>query len=236
MIWQPSPNFNERPAGRPVDMLVLHYTGMVSAAAALARMTDPAAAVSAHYMIDEDGAIFALVAEDQRAWHAGVASWAGEHDINGLSLGIELVNPGHAYPGYAGGYRAFPARQMTALVWLMRDILSRHAIPPARILAHSDVAPERKIDPGELFDWEWLAQQGLGLMPRRGLSAVPDVRRLQADLARFGYGIEVTGTYDAATERVVAAFQRHYRRARVDGVADSETAAALADLLRQAGL
>lgn len=237
-LWRPSPNFNDRPDGRAPDMVVLHYTGMQSGAAALDRLCDASAKVSAHYLIDEDGTTHALVAEDKRAWHAGVSYWAGERDINGCSIGIELVNPGHSYPGYAGGYRPFPEPQMAALETLLRGIVSRHAIPPARILGHSDVAPARKTDPGELFDWERLARAGFGLMPNVTPDRSPDpgpldVAALQADLARFGYDLEPTGDYDAATRLVVTAFQRHYRRTAVTGEADAKTRAALADLLRQ---
>lgn len=214
-------------------------------AEALARLLDPAARVSAHYLIDEDGTVYRLVDEARRAWHAGVSEWAGERDINGISIGIELVNPGHAYPGYAGGYRPYPEPQMAALVKLARDIVERHGILPHHVLAHSDVAPARKTDPGELFDWQRLAASGIGLMPRlrgsRRKTLTPGnggrlVRDLQKRLRRFGYGIMVSGTYDAATATVVTAFQRHYRRACVDGIADGETRAALDDLLEIAGL
>lgn len=245
MIERPSPNHDERPPGKPISLLLLHYTGMSTAAGALERLTDPAAKVSAHYLIDEDGMVYRLVDEARRAWHAGVSEWAGERDINGISIGIEMVNPGHVYPGYAGGYRQFPGPQMAALIALARDILARHAIPPQRVLGHSDVAPARKTDPGELFDWERLAMAGIGLMPRRRVSrrkrlAPGDdgrlVRDLQKRLRRFGYGIAISGMYDQATEGVVKAFQRHYRRDQVDGIADAETRAALDDLLDQAGL
>ncbi len=245
MIERPSPNHDERPSGKAISLLLLHYTGMTTMAEALARLIDPAAKVSAHYLIDEDGTVYRLVDEARRAWHAGVSEWAGERDINGISIGIELVNPGHAYPGYAGGYRQFPEPQMAALVKLARDILARHAIAPQRVLGHSDVAPARKTDPGELFDWERLAAAGIGLMPRRRVTrhktlAPGDSGRLargfQIRLRRFGYGIAVSGIYDLATESVVKAFQRHYRRSQVDGIADAETRAALDDLLDQTGL
>lgn len=146
IIDAPSPNFNNR--ALPVDMIVIHYTGMQTGAAALERMRDPAAKVSAHYMIEEDGRVFRLVTEDKRAWHAGVSHWQGVDDINSCSIGIELVNPGHEW-----GYRPFPEAQMQALVDLIADIRGRHAIPNNRIVGHSDVAPGRKQDPGELFDW-----------------------------------------------------------------------------------
>ncbi len=142
----PSPNFNDR--ALPVDMIVIHYTGMKTGAEALARMCDPSAKVSAHYMIEEDGQVFALVAEDKRAWHAGVSHWQGIDDINSCSIGIELVNPGHDW-----GYRSFPALQIKALLALITDTRTRHAIPNDRIVGHSDVAPGRKQDPGDLFPW-----------------------------------------------------------------------------------
>lgn len=245
LIEAPSPNFDERPTDKAVDMLVLHYTGMVSAAAALERMVDPQAKVSAHYMIDEDGSLYVLVPEGKRAWHAGLSLWAGERDINGVSVGIELVNPGHPAENYAGGYRPFPDPQMARLERLARDIVARHRIPARRVLGHSDVAPFRKCDPGELFDWERLARAGVGLAARAATAQGPDlgpgdsgdaVCRLQRDLARFGYGIEATGRYDAATKTVVTAFQRHYRRKLVTGIADGASQGVLADLLDQAGL
>lgn len=212
-------------------MLVLHYTGMPTADEALARMRDPAAKVSAHYMIDEAGAVSRLVDEAARAWHAGVAYWQGETDINGASLGIELVNPGHDW-----GYRAFPDAQIAALIALIEGIRTRHTIPDRRVLGHSDVAPARKRDPGELFPWQGLAEAGIGLWPG-ALDDAPadgDPAGLQNDLAALGYGLEVTGRLDAATERIVAAFQRHWRQARVDGRADSQTRAVLKAVLKAA--
>ena len=152
MIERPSPNHDDR-GGAPIDMLVLHYTGMVSAEAALSRLCDPKAKVSAHYIIDEDGTVYALVAEARRAWHAGLSFWAGLRSVNACSIGIELVNPGREF-----GYHAFPAAQITALKNLCREILARHSIPAARVLGHSDIAPARKEDPGELFPWQRLAR------------------------------------------------------------------------------
>jgi len=236
-----SPNFDERAPGKAIDMLVLHYTGMTTMAAALSRMLDMNAKVSAHYMIDEDGTLYRLVDEERRAWHAGVSYWAGERDINSVSVGIELVNPGHAYPGYAGGYRAFPEAQMATLIDLARGIMRRHDILPERVLGHSDVAPARKTDPGELFDWDRLAEEGLAVMPanaqveegvdlERGASGA-GVSLLQQRLGRLGYEIEATGAFDEQTELVVIAFQRHFRRGQVDGVADSETRGCLNALL-----
>ena len=238
-----SPNYDERAPGKSIDMLVLHYTGMVTMEAALSRMRDAAAKVSAHYMIDEDGTLYHLVDEDRRAWHAGVGYWAGERDINSVSIGIELVNPGHAYPGYAGGYRAFPEAQMVTLIDLAREIMDRHGISPRRVLGHSDVAPARKADPGELFDWDRLATEGLAVMPgtlrpekgpllERGASGEA-VRIFQRKLGLIGYEIEVTGIFDEDTELVVTALQRHFRRTLVNGIADRETQGCLNALLER---
>ena len=157
IIKSPSPNFNER-GGAQIDMLIIHYTGMKTGEEALERMCDAAAKVSAHYMIEEDGRIFQLVEEGKRAWHAGVSSWDGRSDINGHSIGIELVNPGHEW-----GYRPFPDVQIEALIVLIEDIKTRHDIKTEYVLGHSDVAPERKQDPGELFPWDVLAQKNLAL-------------------------------------------------------------------------
>ncbi|OIR09990.1 N-acetylmuramoyl-L-alanine amidase AmiD precursor [mine drainage metagenome] len=220
MIAAPSPNFGPRPAGLPIDMLVLHYTGMDSGAAALERLRDPAAQVSAHYLIEEDGRVFALVAEEARAWHAGVAHWRGGNDVNSRSIGIELVNPGHDF-----GYRPFPAAQRAALTALARGLLARHPIPPRNVVGHADVAPRRKQDPGELFDWAGLAAAGVGLWPRA--DAAPPVADMAAALAAYGYD-----TADPVA--AIAAFQRHFRPARVDGAADDECRALLAHLLRLA--
>lgn len=230
MRYLPSPSHDARPAGQPVDILLLHYTGMRSAGDALERLCDPAARVSAHYLIDEDGTLWRLVPEERRAWHAGVAAWAGASDINARSIGIELVNPGHEF-----GYRPFPAPQMEALEALARLILSRHPIPAHRVLGHSDVAPLRKEDPGELFDWARLARAGIGLWPAdgsQGLDGPPTpIGEFQAGLARFGYQVPRSGMLDPETSAVITAFQRHFRPARVDGVPDGGTAARLAALL-----
>ena len=226
MIERPSPNFEPRHTGLSVDMLIIHYTGMPGAEVALNRLCDPAAKVSAHYLIDEDGTVYRLVAEDMRAWHAGVASWRGETDVNSRSIGIELANPGHEF-----GYRPFPETQMLALLELAGDILSRHPIPPRHVLGHSDVAPGRKTDPGELFDWPRLARAGIGLWPgdggKTGDSADDGGEHL---LVQFGYGVGQTAeTRSAAIE----AFQRHFRPSRVDGVIDRETSGRLEALCRQ---
>lgn len=227
---RPSPNHDARPGA--VDMLIVHYTGMESAAAALDRLCSPEAKVSAHYLIDEDGTVWRLVAEQRRAWHAGVSFWRGRRDINGASIGIELVNPGHG-----PNYRAFPEPQMAALERLARDIIARHPIPPRHVLAHSDVAPQRKVDPGELFDWQRLACAGLGLWP--DLTTLPppagDIAELQRQLQEIGYDAPRSGAEDAPTAAVIAAFQRHFRPSLCDGKADRETRqriAALAAALR----
>jgi len=234
-IARPSPNHGERRGGAVVDMLILHYTGMASAEAALERLCDPASGVSAHYVVDESGGVVQLVEEGRRAWHAGVAAWRGRSDVNSASIGIELVNPGHEL-----GYRAFPEPQMAALAALCRAVLVRHPIPPRHVLAHCDVAPQRKQDPGELFDWQRLAAAGIGLwpspVPSPGRDIGPgdrgeDVERFQAALATYGYGLVADGRYGAATGAVVAAFQRHFRPGLVDGRADAETRALLSGLL-----
>lgn len=211
-------------------MVVLHYTGMPTAAAALERLCDPAAKVSAHWFIDEDGTVTKLVDESRRAWHAGLGSWQRAVDVNARSIGIELVNPGHDW-----GYRDFPAEQMAALHALLAAIVARHGVPRARILGHSDVAPLRKRDPGERFDWAGLARAGFGLWPGADFEISPNapalgpgqagaaVLDLQIGLDAIGYGIEGTGLYDPVTEQVVKAFQRHFRQGLVDGVADPET-------------
>ncbi len=231
-----SPNFNERTV--PPDMLVLHYTGMTSGPEALARLCDEQSKVSSHYLVEEDGRVFRLVPEERRAWHAGVSFWKGESDINGRSIGIEIVNPGHEF-----GYRAFPAAQIAAVIELVADIRTRWSIEDSRILGHSDVAPGRKIDPGELFPWKQLAQAGHGLWvepdaaPGLPLSEGEEgagVFALQAGFTRLGYDCAPSGKYDAQTTSVVQAFQRHWRQEQVDGVADGMTRARLIALLRAA--
>ncbi len=206
-----------------IDILLLHYTDMLSAGAALERLCSEVAKVSAHYLIDEDGTIYRLVPEAHRAWHAGVSFWNGERDINSRSVGIELVNPGHS-----NGYRSFPPAQMEALASLAGEIVSRHAIPSERVLGHSDVAPTRKVDPGELFDWEWMAGQGIGMWPDS--EAPVDDGIVGDQLARYGYE---TGD-DVVTLASLKAFQRHFRPSRIDGIADEETRRLLAALCRQA--
>ena len=218
-VERPSPNHDSRNeegrGGGAIDMLLLHYTGMPSAEAALSRLTDPAARVSAHYTIDEDGTIYVHVPEARRAWHAGVSHWAGLDNVNANSIGIELVNPGHEW-----GYRPFPEAQIAALIPLCHSILARLPIPSARVLGHSDVAPSRKEDPGELFPWARLAEAGIGLWPQKrepGLG--PEA------LTRFGYDP------NAPQDKVITAFQRHFRPRKLDGVWDAECGELLGGLL-----
>jgi len=199
---------------------------MQSAAAALERLCDPAAKVSAHYLVDEDGSVTTLVAEEARAWHAGVSRWLGEAGLNDRSIGIELVNPGHEW-----GYRPFPDLQYRACIALCQDILSRWPIAQRRVLGHSDIAPARKQDPGELFDWRRLAEAGIGLWPEHGGGAPRDTSTLQAQLAQVGYDVPRDGQVDCATRAVIKAFQRHFRPARVDGIADHATRARLDGVL-----
>lgn len=209
-----SPNHDERPAGKPVDMLVLHYTGMKTGAEALARLCDPEARVSAHYTIDRDGRVYRHVDEDRRAWHAGISYWAGETNVNARSIGIELVNPGHEF-----GYEPFAEAQIGALLDLADGIIARHRIPAARVVGHSDVAPARKTDPGELFPWKQLADFGIGLWPERSSKAL----RLPVETALREIGYGVPPDVDWPLETVVAAFQRRYVPDAITGTADPET-------------
>jgi N-acetylmuramoyl-L-alanine amidase len=221
-VERPSPNHDLRPPGTKVDVLVMHYTGMKTAEAALHRLCDPEAKVSSHYTVDEDGTIYRHVAEDRRARHAGVSWWAGAKDINSTSIGIEIVNPGHEW-----GYRAFPMEQIDAVIALSKDILSRHAIPPHNVVAHSDVAPDRKEDPGELFPWQHLAAAGIGLWPKTSHAVLPI--SYERALRRYGYGIQPDAP--ATLEQATVAFQRHFRPSKLDGVFDAECEAILAGLL-----
>ena len=220
----PSPNWNERKL--PVTMVVLHYTGMESGEAALDRLCDPAAEVSAHYMIDEDGTVTALVDEAKRAWHAGRSSWRGITDVNSASVGIELVNPGHEF-----GYRPFPDAQIEALLPLLADIVKRHNIPRANVVGHSDVAPARKEDPGELFPWELLARHRLCL-PTPKLS----MRLLYDNEAAFFLALERFGYDISDQEAAVRAFQRRWRPQRIDGQVDGQIGALLFELLLERDL
>ena len=215
----PSPNQAARPAGLSVDMLVLHYTGMRSAADALARLRDPASGVASHYVVDEDGLVFRLVDEDRRAAHAGVSFWRGHEALNDRSIGIEIVNPGHEW-----GYRPFPQAQIEAVEALCAGILERHPIPGRNVVGHSDVAPDRKQDPGELFPWRRLAERGIGLWPDVDGSDVTRlsgdaVERLERGLRTIGYRLD--GTVPLPV--VLTAFQRHWRQEVVSGEADRGT-------------
>jgi len=235
-IDTPSPNRDRRKS--PPDIILLHYTGMPTGDAALARLRDPSAKVSAHYLVEEDGRIFRLVAEEHRAWHAGVSFWKGDADINARSIGVEIVNPGHTY-----GYRDFPQAQVAAVIALVSDIRTRWTVPDGYILGHSDVAPERKEDPGERFPWRALHAAGHGLWceptaapgePLREGDEGVGVFALQAALNRLGYDSAPSGQYDAKTRILVTAFQRHWAPHRLDGVADGETRARLMGVLRAA--
>ena len=231
----PSPNHGDR-RGQKVQAIILHYTGMPSTEGALDWLCNEASQVSSHYFVFEDGRIARLVPEERRAWHAGRGSWHEADDLNSISLGIEIANPGHP-----GGSPPYPNPQIDAVIALCRDIAARHAIAPTKVLAHSDIAPGRKIDPGEFFPWDALARAGLGawvapqpIVP--GLIMAQGARgdavsSLQRDLCTWGYGIAVSGDYDNATRIVVEAFQRHFRPARVDGVADNSTRETLRELL-----
>ena len=212
LVECPSPNRDDRPEDAAIDMLVLHYTGMPTARAALDRLLDPAAKVSAHYLIDEDGTVVAMVPERLRAWHAGLSWWQGRGALNDVSLGIELVNPGHAW-----GYRPFPEPQIAALLELAAMLVRRWRIAPDRVVAHSDIAPTRKEDPGELFAWGRLAAEGLCLPTPRAAAMPADPERAAAALAAFGYPGEAQGVPTPALWR---AFQRRWRPACCDGVLD----------------
>jgi N-acetylmuramoyl-L-alanine amidase len=232
----PSANYGDRAKGRQPDMIVLHYTGMPEVEGAIRQLCAAGTDVSAHYIVLEDGRIVQLVPEAKRAWHAGVSSWAGEEDINSCSIGIEIVNRGHDW-----GYPEFPLRQIAAVIALCRGIMLRRKVPSHRVLAHSDIAPARKKDPGEKFPWHSLANSGVGhwvqpapIVHGESLklgSINENVEGMQRALARYGYGVPVTGKYDGPTMEVVSAFQRHFRPARVDGVADHSTLATLQSLI-----
>jgi N-acetylmuramoyl-L-alanine amidase len=235
-----SPNHGDRKEGRRPDSLVLHYTGMADGPSALRQLCNPAAQVSSHYLVFEDGRILQLVPEARRAWHAGAGCWQGERDMNSASIGIEIVNPGHDH-----GYVPFPERQIEAVTALCADIVGRWRIAPDRVIAHSDMAPVRKRDPGELFPWDRLAAAGVGhwVKPhaissgsffQRGEEGMP-IEALQAMLALYGYDLPVTGVFDELTELMVIAFQRHFRPERVDGIADRSTIETLRNLIGSRG-
>ncbi len=224
IVELPSPNQDER--GCPVDMLILHYTGMQTAQAAIDRLRDADAAVSSHYVVDEDGTVLRLVPEDRRAWHAGVSHWRGNAALNARSIGIEIVNPGHEF-----GYRDFPVLQLAAVCDLCLSILTRHDIPARNVVAHSDVAPDRKEDPGERFDWRALAENGVGLWPEDSpdlgttgpIRDAVTLRPVRAALAEIGYRVAPEGALDPALSGVLRAFQRHWRPEAITGQADDGT-------------
>ncbi len=231
-----SPNFGPRRDGKRADAIILHYTGMETGAAAEAWLCNSESEVSSHYIVHENGHVVQMVREADRAWHAGAGSWHGETDMNSRSIGIEIVNPGHML-----GYPEFPERQIEAVTDLCRGICLRHEVAPEGVLAHSDIAPGRKIDPGEKFPWDRLAAAGIGhfvdpvaISSETGRgegSDDPVVERLQSMLALYGYGVEITGFFNHETRLVVEAFQRHFRPERVDGVADASTLDTLHKLL-----
>ncbi|MGO4437752.1 N-acetylmuramoyl-L-alanine amidase [Rhizobium sp. RAF56] len=232
----PSPNHGERVAGRKPDLILLHYTGMGTADAALDWLCREESQVSSHYFVYEDGRVIQLVPEERRAWHAGKSSWASEGDVNSMSIGIEIANEGHP-----GGLPHFPDAQIEAVIELCRDCGERWAIPPSRVLGHSDVAPVRKVDPGERFPWANLHAAGVGhwVDPapisggrffQQGDHGQP-IEALQSMLSLYGYATEINGEFSPALVGVVEAFQRHFRQERVDGIADFSTIDTLHRLL-----
>jgi N-acetylmuramoyl-L-alanine amidase len=250
-IQRPSPNFDAR--SRPIDLIVLHYTGMQGAETALARLTDPAPVagrfpgpwqsadaaadaplprVSAHYVVDEAGQIYALVPEEHRAWHAGASSWEGDGDVNARSIGIEIVNGGHDF-----GLPEFPAAQIDGVIALLKDIFARWPqLNARRVVAHSDIAPERKADPGEKFPWKRLAEAGVSIWPEHVATQLDNndpVSEVQQHLAIIGYGVKQTGYMDEVTRASLAAFQRRFRPAYISGEIDEETRYLLIALSRQ---
>jgi N-acetylmuramoyl-L-alanine amidase len=218
-----TPNFDDRPEGTAINTIVYHYTGMRDVQEAIDRLCDPESKVSAHYVIDEDGEILQLVDEEKRAWHAGVSSWRGKEGVNAFSIGLEIVNPGHEF-----GYEPFPIRQIESVVRLSQEIMERHPIENRNIVGHSDVAPGRKQDPGELFPWKILAEEGVGLWPDVPLAFEEEmeeyfldydlnIEEMQQALKSFGYGLNVTGEMDIPTKNVIKAFQRHFLPAYISG-------------------
>ncbi len=229
----PSTNFNNR--SHPVDMLVLHYTGMKTAKAALERMQHPDSKVSSHYLIDEDGEVFQLVQENKRAWHTGVSKWQGDADLNSRSIGIEIANGGWNIPLADGTLPPYRRSQIEAVINLSQSVLSRFKIPHSRIVGHSDIAPDRKDDPGEHFPWEELAPRGIGLWPKinkpnvdvvidlEGIQTESVIRETQTNLADIGYAIDVSGEPNLETRQVLTAFQRRFLPNNVSGELDSAT-------------
>lgn len=231
VIERPSPNHGPRPAGKPVDILLLHYTDMVRISETLDRLCDPDAQVSAHYLVGEDGRIWSMVPEDRRAWHAGVSWWDGDSDVNSRSIGVEIANPGHSH-----GYRGFPDIQMAAVESLCRGILARHPIPPHRVLGHSDVSPGRKIDPGHRFDWRRLASRGIGLWPTSAPPADLSPSEIAAALATIGYRTDSADPAHPECRSALWSFRRHWCPDTLDRPLDSAMAGvlrAVADVIKK---
>lgn len=242
IIDHPSPNWNERPHDACIDTVVIHYTGMQSGDAALQRLCDPKAEVSAHYLIEEDGRLFRLVDEEKRAWHAGVSNWRGRENLNHNSIGIELVNPGHEF-----GYRPFPTLQIECLLSLLSHLKSCYNITGNGFVGHSDIAPGRKLDPGPLFPWKKLAENGFGLWPEcdgqeldkilvHGQEIDPKgdyAIKLNKQLGIVGYHLDDTKSFNATHRSIVRAFQAHWRPETVSGLIDIGTAKVLDDIARQ---
>ena len=249
LIDRPSPNFDAR--SRAIDLVVLHYTGMQDGETALARWTDPTpvagkypgpwqgestapdaplSRVSAHYVGGEDGAVYRIVPEESRAWHAGASSWQGEGDVNSRAVGIEIVNGGHDF-----GLPDYSAEQIDAVIALLSDILARRQLKAVQVVAHSDIAPERKQDPGEKFPWKRLAEAGVAVWPEHAATPVsgePSTSTVQAQLAAIGYAVKQTGIMDAPTKAALMALQRRFRPTLIDGAPDDETRTLLAALAR----
>lgn len=234
---QPAFNFGDRAEHLSIDILLLHYTGMETGEAALDWLCREESGVSCHYLVFEDGRIVQMVREEKRAWHAGKSSWQGEVDTNSRSIGIEIVNPGHS-----GAYPDFPDVQIKSVIELCRDILKRNQnILPKNVLAHSDVAPGRKHDPGEKFPWKLLYEQGIGHWASSDISISEttqnvdqcciEVSKLQAMLFEYGYGVDISGIYCSKTRDCVFAFQQHFRQNKVDGIADEQTVSVLEGLM-----
>lgn len=228
-VQRPSANFDARDPNFPLQLIILHYTGMKSTTAALDRLCDPAAKVSAHYLVEEDGRIWALVDESKRAWHAGKSFWRGITDVNSASIGIEIANPGHQL-----GYRSFPLKQIAAIQELVLAIIKRHNLPASSVLAHADVAPARKADPGEMFPWKDLAAHNIGLWAQTeasdyGFVGDDEVQKL---LRGIGYDCPLSGTYDQPTRMALIAFQRHFHPENLTGTPENETIARLRALTR----
>jgi N-acetylmuramoyl-L-alanine amidase len=240
---QLSPNMDDRPEDVNINVLVMHYTGMKTATDALQRMCDPAFKVSAHYIIYEDGRIVRLVPEDKRAWHAGISCWHGRASLNDTSIGIEIVNPGHEW-----GYRSFPSEQMESVLALSKEIMERHQIIPNNVVGHSDIAPTRKEDPGELFNWPWLAENGVGLWPKRRMMWGKDtvlcklgddnqyVLNMQKSLRQYGYFIRTDGYFGPVTEKIVKAYKRHFVPEHLNVLWDKLSQARIENLIEQANL